>query len=754
MDEFRRLSRRALALGVIFLVVLVASVAVLRSQQPGAPRAVRGPRDIGLEGVYPSGTPSPQGFQPGIYIVRELYDKPAGTITPMAGVIGSHLEMYWSAIQPNLTATPDWRGVETQVAYAASQGRQVWLSLQQFQTNPTPNAPDVLSVPAGLPTVAYNGVGAGCAPTEYGPDYGATRYRNAVATVEAAMAAKFGSDSRIAGFALQIGASGEAWGVQDDPTCAKKAYFETPVPCQSYLDAVELAAKWLRQGTNKPISLASGVNPCSPSNSWMNEGRKATKRFFDDLNLTPTVMAPGTPAYIGYRYNGLLPDDAQSMYSTPTPGPYGHYQYGYSYPDKGGIFYETKLFAAAIPTADRQGFADYMVLNAASANAAAIFVQRDWPQYISPRVLNVIGQTLGTTAADAPLAWIWFRGAEYYTIADNASVKHSGYPEPFTHLARVTGAATPTTYCSPAVRATAQATGGTAPPNACQQLLNAPAAPESRNALSYAAGNIVGIDIADEWARGGAGNRDYLVSLRYLDNAAAGVITVAWRNAAGVESTYVVDLAGGGAWQTAEWTITAALNNRYTDHDLELRISGAAVLLNSLIVTAADAPATATPTNTPTATFTPTATRTPTPTFTPTATATPIYPAGVRFNEVNSAEGGDWNLSGDVNQADRYFELINWQPTTADLTGWSVTNGTTSYTLTGSISSRERKVWLAEDALNIPNSGTLTLRNAQATPVATVVYAAATPGRCYAAHPDASTTWLNNQPCSPGQVNP
>jgi len=62
-----------------------------------------------------------------------------------------------------------------------------------------------------------------------------------------------------------------------------------------------------------------------------------------------------------------------------------------------------------------------------------------------------------------------------------------------------------------------------------------------------------------------------------------------------------------------------------------------------------------------------------------------------------------------------------------------------------------KRVILGEDFTTFPASGTLTLRNALATPVATVVYNAQSPGLCYARVPSGSTNWKDNQICTPGQ---
>ena len=157
---------------------------------------------------------------------------------------------------------------------------------------------------------------------------------------------------------------------------------------------------------------------------------------------------------------------------------------------------------------------------------------------------------------------------------------------------------------------------------------------------------------------------------------------------------------------------------------------------------------TPTPTNTPTAT--PTSTRTPTPTPTVTRTPTPTVPPLVYLYEVSPADLYDWNGDGIVTEADRWFEIFNATTISTTLTGYIINNGTISVTLPFNSVVMEPgtyRIFLAEDTLAIPASGTLTLYNALVTPVATVVYPVATPGYCHGLQGD---TWLWNIACTPG----
>jgi len=630
------------------LSALLALLGILAFEQL-RPRDVTELPPIVERSIFPVGTATPGGHRPGIVLVRNQYYMGGVTLTPAAGVVGSHIDIGWNDIQPNLTATPDWRPVETQVAYAAANGYQAWLSLQYFQNNF--GGLDIITAPSGFPTVYYKVYDfqaltpvAGTptrtpVATEVAPNYGSATFRNAYATAVASMLTKFGSDARVGGFALQLGASGETMNVQEDQRAYKKYWFEQVVSCDAFTNFVLDAAGWYRAGTQKPLTLALGIDACWQSS--FNRDRKSNKYFLEKLNGANGATPTSTPLYIAYRHNGGNPDSAAAMYGTPTPGPWGRYQPGHALDGQGGIGFEPGSpygFPTQVPTPDREGYADYMLLNLAAANADWIFLQKEWLAVVDPRVLDVVTQTLGLDAANSPLAWVWFRGAEFGASVDGGGYTFSGYPDPFTHLVRVTGSATPTTYCSPAVRATAQAYGGSAPPAACAQELSSPAARESRNALGYAAGSVVGLDIADDWQYAGdAANRDYTAELRYLDNN-TGTITVRWKFASGVGSERTISKTGSGTWRTESWPLTAALNDGYGGHDVEIVVSDAQAILNSLVLSYAGPSAwedaTPTPTQTPTPGATPTPSRTPRPTatfvtatVTRTPTATPDWPA-------------------------------------------------------------------------------------------------------------------------------
>lgn len=173
---------------------------------------------------------------------------------------------------------------------------------------------------------------------------------------------------------------------------------------------------------------------------------------------------------------------------------------------------------------------------------------------------------------------------------------------------------------------------------------------------------------------------------------------------------------------------------------------------------------TATPTRTatPPITYTPTPTATGLPTHTPTVTLTPVLPAGLRFNEVSPSELYDWSLSGSVTPADRYFELINWSGTEADISGWMLYDsvGTILYTFPPgtTIGPYARKVFLAEDVIALPSSGGLFDLYDDSGGFQDTLYYPAVPdtGYCYSASPDGSGSfaWVAPENCTPGQPNP
>lgn len=703
--------KRTLAVVGVLAVVLLAGV-VIWSLTPDEPIVGPGP----VRSIYPAGTVTPEGYRPGLVVVRGYG---AGyTVTPAPGQVAYHIPIAWSEIQPDLTATPNWNSMLTRVAYVDGQGQSSWISLYSYGAT--------IYAPAGAPTVAY-------ATGKYVPDWSNPKWTNAYTRTIASMMSVFGADPRVSGFAVGAGYADEM------TTGTDLTAIEVVVPCSAFLDFVEAATLAHRSGTDKALTMATGIGACGIR--AYDSDREATKWFFDTINFSPVGGA-----YVGYRYNGLAPDENRSwMYGTPVP--WGRIQAGKTYQYLGGAYFEPKNLPSGIPTAMVQSHADYMLLNAASAKADNVFLQSTWWPYIDSRVLDVVTATLGTTSDNSTLAWVWFREAEIRKLNVGTGFEYSGVPGPFTHLASIVGSATPVTYCSTAVKATAEAWGGATPPSACSTALTTPVARESRNALGYAASSTVGIDVADDWVHGGLASNTYSVTLRYLDKG-TGTITLGWKSLGGVESTHVITKTNTLGWTTAGWTMTAALANGYTTHDVELRLAGDESILNSLTILYEADVATPTPSPTPTATRTPT----PTPTATRTPTATP-EPSSVYLNEICPDPGYDTNLDGQVEPGDAYVELYNGESDNVDLDGWSLVIGSETYDIPQtSLVAGSYKVIYGWD-ITIPVTGTATLYSPLDVSVDSVTWPAQSAGTCYARDPDGVNNWTSGMVMTVGTAN-
>ncbi len=596
------------------LVALVTGGCVSQIEEP----VVRGPL-IEQRGVYPAGTPTPAGYAPGLVMVRD-YNR---TITPRPGQIGSNAEFYWDDVQPNLAVTPNWRAAKTRVAYIASQGMGAWLSLQTFE-NDWGARPDIVYAPVGVPIVTYS---AGPCGTEYTPNYGSTTFRNAYATAVASFLNTFGDDPNVAGFAINLGASAETVNAYSQTVggvaCNNQQYLETTVSCTAFTDWVKMALVSWREGTNKPLTLATNLSACSTKS-----GYSSAQMFMEYANPpTPTgTVTPGavaTPLYIGYRAAGLNADSWRSwMYGTPAP--WGWFQPGSRYSDLGGAYYEPGSpygYPAYAPTAEAEGYAQRMLWIAAADNAGNadnIFLQKEWWDYIDADVLDVITQTLGMDANTSNVAWVVFQQREF-PFGGNMNRGYSGTNGPLTFLADVDTASTAasTSFCIPSVRATAvsaAATYGaesTATPGACQSALVSPIAPESRNTIFYPSSARILIDIADAWQHAGA-EGEYRVTARYL----GGPATLSYKTASGIVTRTLSRSAG--AWKSDVLTSMMLLDNGTSSGaDFEILAGANGIYLNRLVVEWMSGP-TPTPTGsvTPSRTLTPMATDTPTPTLT------------------------------------------------------------------------------------------------------------------------------------------
>jgi len=209
-------------------------------------------------------------------------------------------------------------------------------------------------------------------------------------------------------------------------------------------------------------------------------------------------------------------------------------------------------------------------------------------------------------------------------------------------------------------------------------------------------------------------------------------------------------------------------------------------------VTAAGDPATATPTNTatPTSTLSPTptgtltvsptpsstptstSTQTPSPTATPTASQTPsVTPtrtpsppphgdavAGLLINEVCPNPDTDANLDGSgPNQRDRALELHNNTASRIDLSGYQLTWSTPlTYTVPSQayIQARGYKVIYGDQlGLTMPTSSTVTLLTPGGVISDTIAYTTQAAGGCKVRLPNATNTWIDNNPETLGRRN-
>jgi hypothetical protein len=280
--------------------------------------------------------------------------------------------------------------------------------------------------------------------------------------------------------------------------------------------------------------------------------------------------------------------------------------------------------------------------------------------------------------------------------------------------------------------------------NMLQRLAN-------RQARQIGANQTMTITMDSDWIAVGRTYTETGYSLIYMDDSATD-FSVVYPVAAGTTVTETVHRGDTKLWQDHQWTDDAYI----TAGGAIKIVNGASPLwVHALMVNGIDAGLSNTPTPSPTATRTPSPTSTSSPTFTPAPTSTPSYLAGVRFNEISPTDYYDWNLSGNVSPADRWYEIINWQTTAQQMAGWQIGNGTDLYTFPtfDAIAPGARRAFLAEDTLTVPVSGTLTLYNALGVEQDSVIYMTQVDGLCYATQPDGSASWSSDQECTPGRTN-
>lgn len=620
--------------GLVLALLIVACAAQ-------TPATGRGPLDVAPLGVLPAGTPTPAGYRAGLCDVRNF----STTVTPAPGQVCSSWDAYANTVQPNLTATPDWRAVQTRVAYLAGQGLGSAPGLQFFQTNGS--GTDVLNLPSGVPTVAYT---AGSC-TEVAPDYGSPVFQDWYDSQVISFCAWANANANITLIPLQLGASGETINVNPElSTCGanKQAAFEQQVSAAEYQAWVKRAINtWRTYCPAKVFTLATHLG--SVYAEYGAGGWRGAKTWL--TYLAPPTATPGAPAAgagpvptpilgVAYRHNGLQYGNPNAYTWGSAVVPWGQVRAGQYQGTLAGAAYETyysRSAIAAIPTAERVGDLRDMTLAALGPGQADnLFYQFSsggqcgWDCYIDSWLAGVITRTAGYDATNAPLAWVRFRDAEYPQTG-SARYQQSDWPGPYAHLitlsasqepartcwASVAARTTPSAYATPAICQTTQANSG----------------PASRYTLSYPAGTTISVDVDDAWVYGGRFDRLYTLSLIYIDSG-TDALTVRYRNAAGVTATRTITKTNSGAPATETWTATFALNESFAGYDLEIATGTGADNLSWLSIgtdvgtpaPTATVVASVTPTRTPrptgTATSTPTGAATATATFTPTASPT------------------------------------------------------------------------------------------------------------------------------------
>ena len=552
--------------------------------------------------------------------------------------------------------------VETQADYMASMGLKLWPTILIYQNKAAPY------IPAGM-AVTFD---TGCSTTESAPNYGSAAFLTWYTAMVQNILAQWGTDDRIGGFHLGLGASGEAMNVSTQNCSAKQTYFEKVVPCEDYTEFVKLALRTWSGGTEKPLRFTTNVRACAPPlisgerDPWI-DSRSA--RYFMEYTIPPTatpgpplamppkIVAPTPMSNVIYGAAGLAPDyNSTVRYGYDTTG-WGRFEAGLRMPS--GAFFEPGILTGpnnsyrdALPPnfpGNEENIATFMSFQAMAAGSSWLSMQypssdatprAGWNEYIPADVMNVITQTL---VADN-MAWAVFRDAEWH--ANSPRMPSSGWPGPFERDTEVTWSNQPTRYCLAWVYANALTQPSiSATPTVCQQsgVLDTTDY-RSRNYLQFPSNTTVRINILPTWSKAGAWNGSYTLRLHYLDDGTDPIV-IAWENAAGAESTRTITKANTDAWKVEEWTATLAAANGVRSgndiestfaagSDIEIRTGIGSDMLHRIEIQVASV-------TIPTATPTPTRTVTPTPTASPTGyTPTPeptvvVIAAGISGNPIS-----------------------------------------------------------------------------------------------------------------------
>lgn len=433
--------RRFWYIGLGLLLAIVASV--LYGLRPSTPPLILRPIPVGTPDLlakgkyFPAGTPTPAA-RPGI-IIEQDYGTPSAA-TP--GIVGSHYQQYWSSAQGDLTATPDWRAVQTRIAQVKAAGLDSWVSVL-FYSDAGGTTGDVLYAPIGVPTVTYYTTPAAC--QDYGPDYGdplwQTAYDNMVTSL-------ITNTTNAAGYFVGLGQNEETIPVVggNAPCADGVAEFEKVVSCAEYTSWVEHALATWRANTTKPLFVNSHETACNgwsdfSTNDWL-------------MNYITT-----TNLYIGYRSHGLQPGQYDAVGYAPYRLGLGKLDTAPRYTAYGGAAFSPGYAPATYPTAEARGAWTNMAYAAVAYDADNLIVWPQWYPYITSEseVLAAITKTIGTDATNSPAVWAVFRAAEFKRIG-SADYSSSDVDGSYTHLLSVSATATP--VCIPNVYATAVAGGG------------------------------------------------------------------------------------------------------------------------------------------------------------------------------------------------------------------------------------------------------------------------------------------------------
>jgi len=594
-----------------------------------------------VRGIFPTGTPSPAGWRPGL--IYWYQGETPSVVTN--GQVGARISIYWDNVQVSPSQTPNWNNVASTIDQFTGLGLNPWIELVGFTVNDaTDGAYDSVSFP-GVPTVTY--LKRACNANDIAPDYSSQEIRDVFDTTIQSMVTRFDDD--VAGYILGIGADGEGLNVKNSTTCwDTQASFEEHITCDQFVEWVKFAMRTIRKYTTKPVYLPTGIGACAGQPA--NNGYNANREFMEySVPSTPTgVPPPGGwdieltpgPYYIGWGNLGQYPNGSEDWCYGDNDG-YCNMQMAQRMSELGGALFHQDVsptrIVPAIPTAEMVAWTRYTTLKAIANGAQniewSIHGSPSWGDLINadPWQVEVITQTMGTTATNSPAIWLAFTGPtipRYFYSAPNRS--WGDYPYTFSHLSALRATATPTIVCMPGPLAAGGApTGSTIYTGSpyCQTQMTATPNAAAYVSLQYSALSVIGIDVDDAWqyASPQVVTGTYTAKLIALDTT--NTITVTWK-VGNTNTTEVLTFSNTRAFVTKSWTMTGAeLRNPYGsalgDWDIQVNIGANAATLHMFWLEWVAGSAAQTPTPTSTATTQSTSTPTPTKTLTPTRTLTP-----------------------------------------------------------------------------------------------------------------------------------